>query len=155
MTEANRKFLVIVDDTQECARALLFAARRAERTRGTVLALSIQPEQEFQHWLGVENLMREEAEAEAQMLMDKVIASLDGQINTEVERRVLFGSRTEVIRNVIQDESTIAQLILAAAQGSEGPGPLVSAIGSQAGGYLVPITIVPGALSDEAVNALA
>lgn len=151
----RRTFLVVVDDTPECARALLFAARRAERTGGQVLAIAIEPEQEFQHWLGVENLMREEAAEEAHRAMDRVFARLGGEVDAEVERRVFFGKRTDVIRNVIQDEPSIAQLILGAAEGPDGPGPLVSAIGHQAGAYPIPITIVPGSLPDDVIDALA
>jgi hypothetical protein len=37
----RRKFLVIIDDTPECSRALLYAARRAERTAGALVMLYV------------------------------------------------------------------------------------------------------------------
>jgi len=155
-TPAQRKFLVIIDDTPECEQALLYAARRAARTGASVLALVVAAETEFQHWLGVENKMREEAHEEANEMLDRAFAKLAEHGADEPERRVVIGNRTEEIRRVIADDPSIAVLILAAAAGSEGPGPLVSAIaGGQAGAYPIPITIVPGGLSVEEIEAIA
>ena len=56
-----RKFLVILDDTRECLNAMRFAALRAAHTGGGVTILSIIPPEEFQHWMGVADLMRAEA----------------------------------------------------------------------------------------------
>ena len=56
-----RKFLVVLDDTRECLNAMRFAAMRAAHTGGGVIILSIIPPEEFQHWMGVADLMRAEA----------------------------------------------------------------------------------------------
>ena len=46
--------------------------------------------------------------------------------------------------------------VLAAGAGQEGPGPLVtSLVGKMSGRMRVPITVVPGSLSDEQISALA
>mgnify|MGYP000518920663 CR=1 FL=1 len=58
-----RKFLVVLDDSRECLNAMRFAAMRAARTGGGVKILSIIPPEEFNHWIGVSDLMREEARA--------------------------------------------------------------------------------------------
>lgn len=156
MAGERKTFLVIIDDTPECERALLFAARLAERAGGQILALFVQPDSEFQHWLGVENLMREEAVEEANMLIDKVVGAVAERIDADIERKVVFGNRSEAIRSVIQESNDIAQLVLAAAPGSDGPGPLVTAIATgQSGAYPIPITIVPGTLSDAVIDAIA
>ncbi len=152
----TRKFLVIVDDTPECERALLYAAKRAANTGASVVALCVAATSEFQHWLGVENLMREEAEQEAEEMLDRALAKLADQIPGQPERRIVIGNRVEGIRQVIADDPSIVILVLAAASGSEGPGPLVSAIaGGQAGAYPIPITIVPGELTDEEIDAIS
>ncbi|MEM0906275.1 MAG: universal stress protein [Pseudomonadota bacterium] len=152
----RRKFLVIVDDTPECEQALLYAVRRAARTGATVLALVVAGKTEFQHWLGVENRMREEAEEEANEMLDRAFQRLAAVNAVEPERRVVFGDRADGIRQVIIDDPSIAVLVLAAADGSDGPGPLVSAIATgQAGLYPVPITIVPGGLTAEEIDAIA
>ena len=56
-----RKFLVVLDDTRECLNAMRFAALRAAHTGGGVQILSVIPPEEFGTWMGVADLMREEA----------------------------------------------------------------------------------------------
>jgi nucleotide-binding universal stress UspA family protein len=152
----RRKFLVVIDGTPECDRALVHAAKRAERTNGGLVLLCIIAPQEFQHWLGVENLMREEAEAEAKALLDHYAERAASVAAVDAERRMREGARVEEIKREIAEDPDIAILVLAAASDREGPGPLVSAIaGEAAGSYPIPVTIVPGGLSDEDIAALA
>ena len=152
---AQRKLLVIVDDTPECERALLYAAKRAARTGASVVALCIAQTTEFQHWLGVENLMREEAEEEAQEMLDRALAKVEDKLPGVPERRIVIGNRIDGIREAIASDPAIMVLVLAAASGADGPGPLVSAIaGGQSGAYPIPITIVPGGLSEEEIEAI-
>src|SRR5581483_4783312 len=62
----KRKFLVVVDETPECESALAFAASRAKRTHGQLALLYvIEPGAEFQHWLGIEEVAREEGHNKA------------------------------------------------------------------------------------------
>jgi hypothetical protein len=57
---------------------------------------------------------------------------------------------------LIDEEPTISILVLGAATGPRGPGPLVSALTSKFVGKLrVPVTIVPGHLSMEDVDTIA
>ena len=57
----RRKFLVVIDDTPECSRAVLYGALRAQHTAGALVMLYVIVPGEFQHWIGVENIMRAEA----------------------------------------------------------------------------------------------
>jgi hypothetical protein len=46
--------------------------------------------------------------------------------------------------------------VLAAGSGTEGPGPLVSTlVGKASGTFPIPIAVIPGTLTDEAIEALA
>lgn len=56
-----RKFLVILDDSRECLNAMRFAAMGASGPGGGVQVLAVIPPEEFQHWIGVGEIMREEA----------------------------------------------------------------------------------------------
>src|SRR5690606_32382656 len=56
----RRKFLVVVDEPPECESALAFAASRAQRTKGGLALLYVVEPGDFQHWLGVEEIAREE-----------------------------------------------------------------------------------------------
>src|SRR5580698_10955355 len=64
-----RKFLVVVDKTPESRVALRFAARRAQHTGGRVTLLCATTPADFQQWRGVEEIMKDEAHAEAEALL--------------------------------------------------------------------------------------
>src|SRR5580704_13336964 len=66
------KFLVVVDDTAECDRALYYASRRAARIGGGVVMLRvIETEDRNQQWLGVADIMRAEAHEQANATLDR------------------------------------------------------------------------------------
>ncbi|NDD90169.1 MAG: universal stress protein, partial [Rhodobacteraceae bacterium] len=56
-----RKFMVVLDDSKECLNAMRFAAMRAANSGGGVTILSVISPDEFNHWIGVSDIMREEA----------------------------------------------------------------------------------------------
>jgi nucleotide-binding universal stress UspA family protein len=152
----RRKFLVVIDDTPECRRALLYAAWRAEHTDGAVVLLYVIGPADFQHWLGVENIMRAEAMEEAETTLGRFADMIREQSHVEPEMAVREGNRAEEIVKLIEEDEDIAILVLAAGTDKEGPGPLVTALaGKGAGNFPVPITIVPGNLDDETIRAIA
>jgi len=152
----KRKFLVVIDDTPECSRAVIYAARRAERTGGALAMLYVIVPAEFQHWIGVENIMRAEAMEAAEETLGRFADLARDAAGTEPQMVIREGSRADEISKLIADDEDIAVLVLAAGTEKEGPGPLVTAIaGKAAGTFPVPITIVPGTLDDEAIKALA
>ena len=66
------------------------------------------------------------------------------------------GDTSECVMNFIKSDANISILVLASAEGKEGPGPLVSLLaGPQASTYPIPVTIVPGRLSDDEIDELA
>jgi hypothetical protein len=66
------------------------------------------------------------------------------------------GNRREQVMTLIDEEPSISILVLGAATGSKGPGPLVSALtGKFVGKMRVPVTIVPGHLSIEDIEKIA
>lgn len=152
----RRKFLVIIDDTPECSRALLYAARRAEHSGGALVLLYVIAPADFQHWLGVENIMRAEAMEAAENTLGR-FADLARSCGTvEPQLVIREGNRSEEILNLIEADEDIAILVLAAGTEKEGPGPLVSALAGKASAtFPIPITIVPGHLDDAAIAAVA
>lgn len=153
--EYKRKFLVIIDDTEECDRAVTFAAYRVRRTGGTVVLMAIIESEEFQHWLGVEKIMLAEARQEAERLLEirKARIATIGKIN--VETVVREGRKAEEVEQIIEEDKDIAILVLAAGTSSEGPGPLVSSFASRgANAVPIPVTIIPGGLTDEQIAAV-
>ena len=114
----QRKFLVILDDTPECERAVVYAARRAERTGGGLAMLYIVPPSEFQHWLGVEEIMRAEAQTEADATVDRYVGMLRARgLTLTPERLVREGTELEEITQLIHDDEDFAFLVLGAGLG--------------------------------------
>ncbi|MTI17908.1 universal stress protein [Rhodobacteraceae bacterium RKSG542] len=152
----KRKFLVVVDDTPECGRAIVYAAKRAARTGGVVLLLYVIAPGNFSHWLGVEDIMRAEAMEAAETTLAKAAEAVRAAARTEPEQVIREGNKSDEIMALIDTDADVANLVLAAGTSKEGPGPLVSSIaGKSAGSFPIPITIVPGNLDDDAIAALA
>jgi nucleotide-binding universal stress UspA family protein len=154
----QRKFLVVVDETPECDRAVYYSARRAARTGGklTLLAVISVSGEVGQQWLGVGDLMKEEAREEAEGRLDHYAARARNLAGIDPERVLRDGAKSDEILKYIDEDEDIGILVLAAGTGKEGPGPLVSSLaGAASASFPVPITIVPGGLTDEELDALA
>ena len=150
----RRKYLVVIDDTEECDRAVYWAARRAGRTRsGVVMLRVIEPGDRNQQWLGVADLMMAEQMEAAKALLDKYAARAQAIAKVKVDLVIREGMTSEQILKLIDEDADIGILVLAAGLGTEGPGPLVSTIGKSAGTFPIPLAIVPGHLSDEDIDA--
>ncbi len=153
--KGNRTFLVVVDETEEMRVALRYASRRAKATGGRVALLYVIDPSEFEHFMGVREIMREEKRQEAEETIKKlgdVIVGDSGQIPVVYMRE---GNRRDELLKILDEEPAISILVLGAGTGPEGPGPLIShMIGKAAGKVRVPITIVPGHLTDEQLSAV-
>ena len=150
------KFLVIVDDTPECDRALYFASRRAARVGVSVIMLRvIDTHDRNQQWLGVADIMQAEAHEEADAMLARASARANGIAGITPEKVIREGDTSEEILKLIDEDEDISVLVLAAGVAKEGPGPLVSSLGNTAGSFPVPIAIVPGHLSDQDLDAMS
>jgi len=150
------KYLVIVDDSPECDRAIYYASRRVSRIGvGMIMLRVIDIEERNQQWLGVADIMRAEAYEEANSALDRAAGRANGVAGITPERVIREGAWIEQILKLIDEDEDIAILILAADTASEGPGPLVSSIGRSAGEFPIPVAIVPGHLTDEELDALS
>jgi nucleotide-binding universal stress UspA family protein len=153
----HRKFLVVIDETPECGRAVYYASRRAVRTGGKLVMLAcISTGEASQQWLGVGDLMRAEARDEVEKRLDHFSARARHLAGIDAERVIREGNKPEEIQKLIEEDPDISILVLAASTESQGPGPLVSSLaGSRSATMTIPITIVPGELTDEELDALA
>lgn len=150
------KCLVIVDDTAEWDRAVYFASRWAIRAGGGVVMLRvIEPDENTQEWLGVADIMRAEAEEDANAALDRASGRSNGIAAITPERVIREGDPLDQIGDVIDKDPDITMLVLAASTGPEGPGPLITAIARTAGRFTIPVTIVPGNLTDDEIDALS
>ena len=150
------KCLVIVDDTAEWDRAVYYASRWAIRVGGGVVMLRIiELEDQNQQWLGVADIMRAEAQEDANAALDRASGRANGITAITPERVIREGDPTEQLLDVIDKDVDIAMLVLAANPGPEGPGPIISMMAHAVGSFPIPVTIVPGNLSDRDIDALS
>lgn len=150
----KRKFLAIIDETPECGRAAAYAAYRAKASGGGAVLLYVIEPGDFQHWLGVEKIMRAEATEEAETRLAKVADELREKVGIEPEAVVREGTMIDEIHALIEADREIAILVLAAGEASEGPGPLVSSVAGKGAAFPIPVTIVPATLTDEDIASL-
>lgn len=151
----RRKFLAIVDETPECERAIAYAGRRAKTTGGALVLLFVIDSADFQQWLGVEQIMREEARNAASAALNAQAATVREVIGLEPELVIREGVPVEEIHKLIEEDQDIAILVLAAGNAKEGPGPLVSSVAGKGAAFPIPVTVVPLSLSDEDIESLA
>lgn len=158
MTDAPpslRTFLVVVDDTEEMRAALRYACVRARRTGGRVALLRVVEPVEFEHFLMVGDLMREEARQDAEDLLHRMASEVFEYSSQMPVLYVRDGEpRSELLR-LLDEEPSISILVLGAGTGPDGPGPLITALcGKHLNRLHIPLTIVPGTLSDADIEAL-
>ena len=150
------KCLVIIDETSEWDRAVYYASRWAVRVGGGVVMLRvIETEDQNQQWLGVAEVMRAEAEEAANAALDRAAGRANGIAAITPERVIREGDPTEQILDVIDKDVDISMLVLAASAGPEGPGPIIATMAKLVGSFPVPVTIVPGSLTDADIDGLS
>ena len=153
-----RKFLLIVDDSQEVESALYYAASRIAHSSGTLAMLYVIEPQAHQPWAGVRQLQIEEETNKAKALfrMFRRKLHLAGFEHVACEDVIREGNKAEEILKVIAEDEDVAILVLGASIDAMGPGPLVSALAAgKAGGFPIPVTVVPGNLALADIIALA
>ena len=149
-----RKFLVVLDDSRECLSAMRFAAMRAMKTGGGVAILSVIPPDEFNHWIGVSDLMREEARERIQAHFEVFAKWMRDSNKIDPDLIIREGEPIKEILGYVTDNPEVGVLVLGAGTDNSGPGPLVSQLSKNSGSLPVPITIVPGNLSKEQLEAI-
>ena len=155
-TGAPRVFLVVVDESVEMPVALYYASRRAMRTGGRVALLRVMPREESHALASLAALIKEEARQEAEQLLQRLARTVIDVTGAIPVVYLLEGSVRDELLRLITEDPTISILVLAAGTGPEGPGPLVTYLASKAVGKLrIPLTIVPGSLTREQIDAIS
>ncbi|MBI1207039.1 MAG: universal stress protein [Azospirillum sp.] len=153
-----RIFLVLIDDSTEMTVALKYACRRARRSGGRVALLYVmesdaEPIGEFQ-WRAVEDLMREEARERAEQVILRYAKEVVQRAGTLPILLLREGDRRAELLKLIEEEPSISILVLAASIGPKGPGPMISYLTSGQYTMKIPMTIVPGSLTDDQLDAI-
>ena len=152
----SRVFLVVVDETPEHRIAVRYAARRAAHTGGRLAMLYVIEPTELQHFRAIEELALAERREAAEELLQHLCEEIGPIAGAMPIVYIREGRRRDQLLALITEEPTISILVLAAGTGAEGPGPLVSSLaGKTAARLRIPITIVPGGLTTDQVDALS
>lgn len=149
-----RKFMVVLDDSRECLNAMRFAAMRAANTGGGVEVLAVIPPEEFNHWIGVGDIMRQEARERIEVHFEVFAKWMRDRQNVDPELVIREGEPLTEILAQIQDDAEVGVLVLGAGTEKSGPGPLVSQMARNAGSFPIPVTIVPGDLPKDRLEAI-
>jgi len=153
---AARVFLVVIDDTPELKLAIRYACVRARKTGGRVAMLHVTAPEDMQEWIGVSRLIKEESRQQAEALMQKMAAEVQKVSGAMPVLYFREGDRRDEVMKLIDEEPSISILVLGASTGPKGPGPLVQALTSKYVGKLrVPVTIVPGQLTNDDIDHIA
>ena len=149
-----RKFLVVLDDTRECLNAMRFAAMRAAHTGGGVQILSIIPPEEYQHWMGVADLMRAEARERIEAHFEVFAKWMRDRQGVNPELVIREGDPVTEILAQVREDAELGVLVLGAGSEKNGPGPLVTQLSKNSGTLPIPVTIVPGDMSKERLESI-
>ena len=128
-----RKFMVVLDDSRECLNAMRFAAMRAAHTQGGVKVLAVIPPEEFNHWIGVGDIMREEQRERIEAHFEVFAKWMRDKQGVNPELVIREGEPVGEIIAQISEDPEVGVLVLGASADGKGPGPLVSQLSRSAG----------------------
>ena len=151
-----RVFLVVVDDSPEFSVALAYACRRAAKCGGRVALLYVMEPIEFQNWRAIEDLMREERRLDGEQILQRHAKEVLRLTGGPPVFHLREGTRRDELLGLLEEDRSISVLVLAAGTGPEGPGPLLSHFATSGYARLrIPLTVVPGSLTPDEIEAMS
>ena len=125
------------------------------KTGGSVEILALTAPQEFVQWGGVMATIEEESRQRAEALVTRAAGTLFTESGLKPSITVREGEGPKIIREMIEANPEIAALVLGAAA-TGAPGELIAHFtGADAGALPVPVMIIPGSLTREAIDRLS
>lgn len=150
----ERVFLVMADETEEMRNALRFACRRAQHTGGRVALLTVVEPADLGNWLGVGRVIEEDARREAEAHLHQLADEVYRMTGKMPILHLREGDRREELVKLLSEETTMSLLVMGTAK-SGGPGPIITYVLSNFGKFVrIPMTLVPGELSDDEIDAV-
>jgi nucleotide-binding universal stress UspA family protein len=99
--------------------------------------------------------MREEAREQINTHFEEFAEWMRVQQNIEPELVIREGEPIPEIISQVTEDPEVGVLVLGAGTGSDGPGPLVSALTRMASSIPVPVTIISGDMTEERLKAVS
>ncbi len=116
--------------------------------------LSVIPPEEFNHWIGVGDIMREEARERIIAHFEVFAKWMRDRQDVDPELVIREGEPVQEIMKQVREDPEIGVLVLGAGTEKRGPGPLVTQLSKNSGSLPVPLTIVPGDMSKDRLEAI-
>ena len=153
-SQTKRIFLVVADETSEMHQALYYASRRAATASGEVALFRCIEPPEGQLWGGITKIMEAEAEQASKKLLTDLSLYCEELGAVKPKTFLKKGNVSDELIKFINNESLITVLVLGASTETGNPGPLVNYVINASSECRIPITIVPGNLTDEQIDNL-
>lgn len=156
MSERNA-CLVIADESKEFPAALTYAGQLAKVNGWRLVMLRVIEPSDPAPWASITEEMRRQALDAAESLTQRFAAEVWAECGVTAEPVLREGSAKQELKKLIDEDLSLKLVVLAAAHGGSGPGPLVQSLSKSAGLSTrhIPVMVIPGALSREEIRALA
>ncbi|WP_330449862.1 universal stress protein [Paracoccus marcusii] len=150
-----RKFLVLLDDSRECLNAMRFAAMRAAKSPGAaVVILSVIPAEEIQHGFGVADVMRAEARERIEAHFEVFAKWMRSAPGVEPELVIREGDTAEELLAQITEDGEIGVVVLGLSSDKSSTNPVLTRLMRDPTALPCAISLVPGDLSKERLEAI-
>jgi len=157
MSDERFACLIVADESEEFPDALIYAGLLCRNTGWRLVILRVIEPSDPAPWASITDEMRRQAHDAAESLTQRFAAEVWAECGVTAEPILAEGDLKPELRKLIERDHSIKLVVLAAAAGPGGPGPLVTQLGKSAGlgPRPVPVLVVPGALSRDDVRKLA
>ena len=138
--------LVYVDESDEFLEAMKYACELAQTESLGIILLYIIQDENFRHWKGVENIMREEQKNAAKEVLEKYIGYIKDNYKLHVKSYIKTGEKLEVLIKTLNGKRPkIKNLVLGLAMDKTENNKVISSLtGILRKKLTLPIIIVPG-----------
>lgn len=111
--------------------------------------LAVIPPEEFQHWIGVAEIMRKEARERISANLEVFAKWMRGRQYVDPEPVICEGEAVPEVLSQSEEDGEIGLFVLGTSPDKWDPGSIVTALSRRLGSLPVPLAIFPGGLSKE------
>ncbi|MEM6603793.1 MAG: universal stress protein [Pseudomonadota bacterium] len=155
--DKKRTFLCVIDGSPEVKQAIYYTSRRAKKTGAAIMLLGIVPKVtggSEMMWGDVKNQLEKQNNSDTQKSCDFYRDYISEHTHIDVKYILKQGRATDVIKETLKEHPEIRILVLGTGLG-ENPGPIIKELTSGTTKLNIPITLVPGDMSEDEIDLLS